>query len=75
MKKYENFRSFKIRRTMFRKNSEIDNLVKVFNKTWNYSSINESNFSYCLGQVISNKNDEISFLHQQWLKSKFSHRA
>ena len=75
MKKYQNYRSFKIRRTMFRKDSELNQMVKVLNKTWNFSFSNESDKSYSVNQEISQKNVEFFFIQQYWLKSKFYHRA
>ena len=75
MKKFQNYKSLKIRKDMSKKNSEMDKLLKVFNKTWNYNSINESPFSFSMGQEISFKNDEIIFLERLLLKSKYSQRA
>ena len=75
MKKYRNYKSFKTRRNLLKINSEMDKLVKVFNKTWNYSFLNESDRSFSMGQEISDKNEEITLVQSQWLKSKFFQRA
>ena len=75
MKEYRNYKSFKTRRTLFRMNSEMDTLVKVFNKTWNFSFLNETDRSITMGQEISDKNEEITLVQHQWLKSKFFQRA
>lgn len=71
MKKFNNYQSFKLRRTLSRKDYELQQLVNDFTKTWNCSSINEVEEAYRMSNTISIKNEEIISIQQQWLKSKY----
>ena len=71
MKKFNNYLSFKLRRTLSRKDYELQQLVKDFTKTMNCSSEVEVEESHRMSNKIAIKNAEIAFIQQQWLKSKY----
>ena len=71
MKKFNNYLSFKLRRALSRKDYELQQLVKDFTKTWNSSSAAEVADSLLMSNKIAIKNEEIAFIQQQWLKSKY----
>lgn len=75
MKNFHNPLSLKMRKNFSKKNSEMDNLVKVFNNTCKYHYVHDSEVPFEMSLEIADKNEEIKFIQQQMLKSKYYQRA